>query len=133
MGRTLFEKNCSNCHRMFGLGGTIGPEITGAQRTNIEYMLENLVDPSASVAKDFQMELVLTDAGRVITGLVVDESEIALTIQTANERLVLPKLEIENRTLSKVSMMPDGLLQTLTNDQVRDLIGYLASPKQVDH
>ena len=111
----------------------MGPEITGAQRTNIEYMLENLVDPSASVAKDFQMELVLTDAGRVITGLVVDESEIALTIQTANERLVLPKLEIENRTLSKVSMMPDGLLQTLTNDQVRDLIGYLASPKQVDH
>ena len=133
VGRTLFEKNCSNCHRMFGVGGTIGPEITGAQRTNIDYMLENLVDPSSSVAKDFQMELVLTDSGRVITGLVVDESEIALTIQTANERLVLPKVEIENRTLSKVSMMPDGLIQTLTNDQVRDLIGYLASPKQVEH
>lgn len=77
------------------------------------------------------MELVQTDTGRVITGLVVDESEIALTIQTANERLVVPKSEIEERTLSKVSMMPDGMLQTLTSDQVRNLFGYLASPKQV--
>ncbi len=131
-GRDLFQKNCANCHRLFGIGGTIGPEITGAQRTNVEYMLENLVDPSAAVAKDFQMELVQTEAGRVITGLVVDESEIALTIQTANERLVVPKSEIELRSLSKVSMMPDGLLQTLTNDQVRDLVGYLASPTQVE-
>ena len=78
------------------------------------------------------MELIQTDAGRVITGLVVDESEKALTIQTANERLVLPKSEIENRSLSKVSMMPDGLLQTMTNEQIRDMIGYLASLKQVE-
>ncbi len=132
LGRTLFQKNCANCHRLFGEGGIIGPEITGSQRTNVEYMLENLVDPSAAVAKDFQMELVQTDTGRVITGLVNDESELALTIQTANERLVVPKSEIEERTLSKVSMMPDGLLQTLTNEQVRDLIGYLSSPKQVE-
>jgi putative heme-binding domain-containing protein len=131
-GRALFQKNCANCHRLFGQGGTIGPEITGAQRTNVDYMLENLVDPSASVAKDFQMEFFQTEAGRVITGLVVDESEIAVTIQTANERLVLPKSEIEERSLSKVSMMPDGLLQTFTNEQVRDLIGYLASPTQVE-
>ncbi len=131
-GRALFQKNCANCHRLFGQGGTIGPEITGSQRTNVEYMLENLVDPSASVAKDFQMELFQTEAGRVITGLVVDESEIAVTVQTANERLVLPKSEIEERSVSKVSMMPDGLLQTFTNEQVRDLIGYLASPTQVE-
>ncbi len=130
-GHVLFQKNCANCHRMFGEGGVIGPEITGAQRTNLEYMLENLIDPSAAVAKDYQMELIRTDAGRVITGLIIEETEIAVTIQTANEQLVVPKAEIEERTLSKVSMMPDGLLQTLTNDQVRDLVGYLASPKQI--
>lgn len=131
-GRALFDKNCANCHRMFGAGGTIGPEITGSQRTNLEYVLENLIDPSAAVAKDFQMEVILTDVGRVITGLIVDESEQALTVQTANERLVVPKPEIERRTLSQVSMMPDGLLQTLSAEQVRDLIGYLASPVQVE-
>jgi putative membrane-bound dehydrogenase-like protein len=131
-GRAQFDKSCANCHRMFGTGGMIGPEITGSQRTNLDYVLENLIDPSAAVAKDFQMEIVLTDTGRIITGLIVDESDQAITIQTANERLVVPKPEIERRTLSQVSMMPDGLLQTLTHNQVRDLIGYLASPGQVE-
>jgi putative membrane-bound dehydrogenase-like protein len=130
-GRALFDKNCASCHRMFGAGGTIGPEITGAQRTNLDYVLENLIDPSAAVSKDFQMEVILTEAGRVITGLIIDESDQALTIQTANERLIVPQAEIEQRTLSQVSMMPDGLLQTLSHDQVRDLIGYLASPVQI--
>ena len=78
------------------------------------------------------MDLFQTDAGRIITGLVSDESERALTIQTANERLILPKSEIEIRSLSKVSMMPDGLIQAMTNEQIRDLVGYLASPKQVE-
>ncbi len=131
-GRALFEKNCANCHRLFGTGGVIGPEITGSQRTNLDYVLENLIDPSSAVAKDFQMEIVLTDSGRVITGLIVDESDQAITVQTANERLVVPLKEIEQRTLSQVSMMPEGVLQTLTNDQVRDLIGYLSSPVQVN-
>ncbi len=131
-GRVLFEKNCANCHRLFGAGGMIGPEITGSQRSNLDYILENLIDPSSAVAKDFQMEIVLTDSGRVITGLAVDESDRALTLQTANERVVVPLAEIEQRTISQVSMMPEGMLQTLTNDQVRDLIGYLASPTQVD-
>ena len=73
------------------------------------------------------MEIVQTESGRVLTGLVVDETELAITMQTANERVVLPKSEIEERALSKLSMMPDGLLQSLSNEQVRDLIGYLAS------
>ncbi len=130
-GRMIFQKSCANCHRLFGDGGTIGPEITGAQRNNVDYLLENLIDPSAAVAKDFQMELFLTESGRVITGLVTDESQQAIVIQTANERIVLPKNEIERRTQSTVSMMPDGLLQNLTSDQIRDLIGYLSSPDQV--
>jgi len=131
-GRSLFQKHCANCHRFFGEGGAIGPDITGAQRTNVDYVLENLVDPSAAVAKDFQMELLRTESGRVITGMIVDENDTAMTIQTANEKVVLPKSEIEERSLSKVSMMPDGLLQTLSSDQIRDLVGYLACPSQVN-
>lgn len=131
-GRALFEKNCANCHRLFGSGGAIGPDITGSQRSNLDYVLENLIDPSAAVSKDYQMEVVLTDSGRVVTGMVIDESDQSLTIQTANEKLVVPLSEIEQRTLSKVSMMPEGVLQQLSNEQVRDLIGYLASPSQVE-
>ncbi len=131
-GRVLFEKNCASCHRLFGTGGVIGPDITGSQRSNLDYVLENLIDPSGAVAKDYQMEIVLTDSGRVVTGMVIDESDQSLTIQTANEKLVVPVSEIEQRTLSKVSMMPEGVLQQLTPNQIRDLIGYLASPTQVE-
>jgi putative heme-binding domain-containing protein len=84
-GRALFQKTCANCHKLFDAGGAIGPEITGAQRTNLDYLLENLIDPSAAVARDFQMQIIQTTGGRVITGLVVAESENAVTVQTLNE------------------------------------------------
>jgi putative heme-binding domain-containing protein len=131
IGRAIFQKTCSSCHRLFDAGGTIGPDITGSQRTNIDYLLENMLDPSASVAKDFQMELILLDGGRTVSGLVVDESENAVTVQTVNERLVVPKKEIETRKLSKVSLMPDGLLNSLSKEEVVALVAYLANPTQV--
>jgi putative membrane-bound dehydrogenase-like protein len=130
-GREIFQKNCANCHRLFDAGGNIGPDITGSQRKNLDYILENLIDPSAAVSKDYQMQVIETSGGRIITGLVIAESPNAVTIQTVNEKLIVPAGEIENRTLSRVSMMPDGMLQKLFNDQVRDLIAYLASPSQV--
>lgn len=54
-GRAVFQKTCANCHQLFDTGGAIGPNLTGSQRTNLDYLLENMVDPSASVAKDFQV------------------------------------------------------------------------------
>jgi putative membrane-bound dehydrogenase-like protein len=131
MGRGVFQKSCSSCHRLFDAGGTIGPDITGSQRTNLDYLLENMLDPSASVAKDFQMELLLLEGGRTVSGLIVDESENAVTVQTVNERLVVPKKEIDTRKLSKVSLMPDGLLNSLSKEEVVALVAYLANPVQV--
>lgn len=130
-GRALFQKTCANCHRFFDAGGSIGPDITGSQRTNLDYLLQTLIDPSAAVAKDYQMQIVMTSAGRVITGLVVNETPAALTIQTVNERIVIPVAEIEERTTSPVSMMPDGMLPTMTTEQVRNLFAYLMGPGQV--
>jgi putative membrane-bound dehydrogenase-like protein len=136
-GHILFQKQCANCHRFFGEGGTIGPDITGAQRTNMDYLLENLVDPSAAVSRDFQMEVVQTTAGRVITGLVAAETDRVLIIRTVTERIVIPTDEIEDRVTSPVSMMPEGLLKPLTNEEIRDLFGYLChtevppSPEQL--
>jgi putative heme-binding domain-containing protein len=124
-GRTLFEKKCANCHRIFGRGGVIGPDLTGAQRGNVDYLLENLVDPSSAVSRDYQMEVITTEAGRVVTGLVVAETPQAVTIQTVNERLIIPKSEIDQRQKSSESMMPAGLLNDLTKDEVRDLIAFL--------
>ncbi len=89
-GQKLFEKNCATCHQLFGSGAKIGPDLSGSQRFNLDYMLENLIDPSAAVSKDFQMEVLLTDTGRVITGMVVDSNDQSLTIQTASESWWFP-------------------------------------------
>jgi putative heme-binding domain-containing protein len=130
-GRAIYQKVCANCHRLFDSGGNIGPDLTGAQRTNLDYLLENLIDPSASVAKDFQVQVIVTESGRSISGLVVAETKTAVTIQTVNETVVVPTAEVESRTRSSASMMPDGTLQQLSAAQVRDLIAYVAGASQV--
>ena len=116
---------------MFGEGGQIGPELTGAQRTNLDYVLGKLVDPSAVVAQDYRVTILQTRDGRLITGIIKQENDQVVTIQTQNESIALPKSEIAERTKSPLSMMPEGLLAKLKNDEVRDLIAYLASPTQV--
>ena len=130
-GRAVFKKLCANCHRLFDVGREVGPDLTGAQRNNRDYILENLIDPNAQISRDYQMDVILTQSGRTITGLVKSESGAAVTVLTGNETIVLPAAEIELRKKSSVSMMPEGQLKTLTFLQVRDLIGYLGNVRQV--
>jgi putative heme-binding domain-containing protein len=130
-GRGLFVKNCASCHRLFGEGGQMGPDLTGSQRTNLDYVLENALDPSAVVPRDYQVTTFLLDNGRVVQGIVLRETVQAVTVQTPNEVLTIPLATIEERKPSKLSMMPEGIFQRLSDEEVRDLVGYLASPQQV--
>lgn len=130
-GRLLFHKTCGNCHRLFDDGGAIGPDLTGAQRMNLDYLLENMLDPSALVGRDWQVAILVTNSGRTITGIIKQETDKALTVQTLNELIILPKDEIESRTPTKTSMMPENQLDALKMDEVRDLVAYLMSPYQV--
>jgi putative membrane-bound dehydrogenase-like protein len=130
-GRALYAKHCGSCHRMFGEGGDIGPELTGSQRANLDYVLENVLDPSAVVPREYQVSIVTTAGGRVLTGIIKSETPQAITVQTQNEQVIVPKDEIESRAASPLSMMPEGLLDPLRMDEVRDLVAYLASPVQV--
>ncbi len=129
-GQDVFDRQCANCHRLFDTGGRIGPDLTGAQRNNVDYLLENIVDPSAAVARDYRMQMIETVDGRVLTGLVESENSRVVTLLTSNDRIVVPASEIEYRYESQVSMMPDGLLNPLTRKAIRDLIGYLQSGPQ---
>jgi putative heme-binding domain-containing protein len=130
-GRALFARTCANCHTLIGEGGKIGPDLTGSQRTNPEYLLTKLIDPSAVVARDYQMTVITTKSGRTISGLVKEESNKTLALQTQNEVVRLEKSDIEERNRSEQSMMPDGLLAMLSPIDVRDLIAYLSGPGQV--
>jgi putative heme-binding domain-containing protein len=116
---------------LFDSGGAIGPELTGSQRANVDYVLSNVLDPSAIVAKDFQLTVFQLVDGRVLSGLIAREDEASVAVQTANELVVVPRDEIEASEPSDISMMPDGLLDALSEMDVRDLVGYLASPRQV--
>ncbi|MFN6104556.1 MAG: PVC-type heme-binding CxxCH protein [Planctomycetaceae bacterium] len=130
-GRAVFAKVCQQCHTLFGSGGKVGPELTGSNRANLDYLLSNVVDPSAVLAREYTPRIIATQGGRVITGLVKEETPQAVTVLTANETIVLPKDEIEEMKPSDKSMMPDDLLKPLSEDDVRALAGYLASPRQV--
>jgi putative heme-binding domain-containing protein len=130
-GRLVFSRTCASCHRLFDQGGAIGPELTGSQRANLDYVLENLLDPSAIVPFDYRVTVLETKDGRFLTGIIKQENDLTVTVQTQNDTVVLPKSEIESRNLSSLSLMPDGLLDKMTNEEIRDLVAYLASPIQV--
>jgi putative membrane-bound dehydrogenase-like protein len=130
-GRELYVKNCGKCHKLFGEGGAIGPDITGSNRANLDYILQNIVDPSALVGKDYQTTTVITTDGRVLNGLVKEENDTALVLQTATDVVVIDKREIDERKLSELSLMPEGQLKDWPREHVQDLIAYLASPRQV--
>ncbi len=128
LGKALFVLKCAQCHRLFGEGAAIGPELTGAQRTSVDYLLQNIVDPSAAVPREYRVHTVLTMDGRLLNGVVPEETTRTITLQTPTERIVLDRADIEEMKPTSVSMMPEGLLDTLTADERRDLIAYLSAP-----
>lgn len=130
-GRRLFAQTCAACHKLFGEGGSVGPDLTGSQRTNLDYLLENLIDPNAIVGRDYLMTQFQTTDGRVLHGIVLHEDEQVVEIRTPTEQLLLAQDEIEVRQSSPLSLMPEGQLDRLSEQEVCDLIAYLASPEQV--
>lgn len=124
-GKELFDKSCRNCHRLLGSGETIGPDLTGSDRRNLDYILGNVVDPSAVVTRDFQITSILLDDGRVLTGIIIAETPQTVTLQTPDGKVTVEEERIEQGRQSNKSLMPDGLLENLTDEQIRDLVGYL--------
>jgi putative heme-binding domain-containing protein len=130
-GRLVFTKTCATCHTLFGEGAKIGPDLTGSQRANPEYILTKVLDPSAVVARDYQMTVLTTADGRTLSGLVKEEDEKLVVLQTPTEVLRIRKADVEERQRSSLSLMPDGILAPLSDAEVRDLVGYLAGTSQV--
>ncbi|HEV3080953.1 MAG TPA: PVC-type heme-binding CxxCH protein [Gemmataceae bacterium] len=130
-GRLVFQHVCASCHILFGEGGKVGPELTGSQRMNLDYLLENILDPSALVPSEYQVSILELKDGRVITGIVKSEAGKVLTVQMEKDLVRVPASEVAERQKSPVSMMPEGLLGKLKEEEMRDLIAYLASPEQV--
>jgi putative membrane-bound dehydrogenase-like protein len=125
-GRELYRKHCGQCHQLFGEGGKIGPDLTGSNRRNLDYLIGNIVDPSAEIGQDYRLSVLTLADGRVITGMIVEQTPQRLVVQTATDRLTLSKSDIETIKESTQSMMPEGQLEPLSNQQIRDLLGYIS-------
>jgi putative heme-binding domain-containing protein len=113
------------------VGGKVGPDITGSNRADLEYLLSNILDPSAVMAKEYKPTILTTTDGRTLSGIVKQEDKQAVVLVTANETLTVPRSEIDNRRLDDKSMMPDDLLKPLSDAEVRALVAYLRGPGQV--
>jgi putative heme-binding domain-containing protein len=130
LGRAIFAQTCGKCHMLYGVGNQIGPDLTGSNRSDLDYLLSNIIDPSSVMAKEYQPTIILTVDGRVITGLVKAEDDKTITLQATDELIVLPKDEIEERQISDKSMMPDDQLKQFNEHQIRSLIAYLSAKSQ---
>jgi putative membrane-bound dehydrogenase-like protein len=131
LGRAVFAKTCQQCHTLYGVGANIGPDLTGSNRADIEYLLTNMVDPGALIAHEYQSTVIVTVDGRVITGIVAREDEKSLTIRTATETIVMPQDEVDDRELSDTSMMPDDQLKQFSDHEFLSLVAYLRGKAQV--
>ncbi len=130
-GRLVFSKTCMQCHTLFETGGKVGPDLTGSNRADLGYILENIVDPNAVIPNDYRASTIEMKDDRVISGIVKKQDDNAVTVITSNETMVLPRKEISSIQQSQLSMMPEGLLDLLNEQEVRDLLYYLSRPGQV--
>jgi putative membrane-bound dehydrogenase-like protein len=129
-GREVFARTCQQCHTLFGVGRALGPDLTGANRSDREYLLSNVIEPSGVVPKEYQATIARLKDGRLVTGIERERTDTAITLESENARSRLALNSIEELELSALSTMPDGLLDGLDPDEIRALFAYLASPHQ---
>ncbi|MDI1313245.1 PVC-type heme-binding CxxCH protein [Prosthecobacter sp.] len=127
-GKMLFAATCGQCHKLFGEGQSVGPDITGSNRADLNYLLENVLDPNAVIGKAYQLNLFTMKDGRVMGGVIKEESPVAVKIaMMGGVEFTLPKPDIAKREVSKYSTMPEGLFDALKPELVIDLVKYLQS------
>ena len=130
-GRHLYEQRCASCHVLYGQGGKLGPDLTGSGRSNLDYLLENIVDPNAAVSADYRMHVIEMKDGRILSGMIVGQDRNSLTLRMPDSELVVSKSTISQREALADSIMPVGLLDNLSREGRRDLLAYLMHPSQI--
>jgi putative heme-binding domain-containing protein len=133
-GKKLFKDTCAKCHRLFGQGNDVGPDLTSYKRDDIGNMLANIVNPSAEIREGYETYQVTTADGRIVTGLLVDKDRQVLVLRTSEgQKITLAKDKVEEVAPQRKSLMPEDLLKTMSDQQVRDLFAYLRSTQPLNN
>jgi len=131
-GRMIYSQICAMCHKLYGEGAAIGPDLTGSGRHDLGYLLENIADPGSVVAADYRMTVLTLKDGRILNGIIHGQTDRTLTITMVGQETTVDKSEIVKQEQLPVSMMPEGLMMALGEDQVRNLVAYLMGRNQVE-
>lgn len=125
-GHQLFMTKCGTCHTLFTEGGKTGPNLTGYERDNLGFMLPSIIDPSSAIREEFTQFQVLTENGRVVLGLIENQDTQSVTLRKADNQVErIAREEIDVLKATSQSIMPEGLLNDLQPQQIRDLFAYL--------
>jgi putative heme-binding domain-containing protein len=130
-GRSVFQRTCAQCHKLYGEGGEIGPDITGSNRNNLDYLITNILDPNAEIPNDYRTTILRTKDNRVLVGVIHRSGGQSVTIATPAEVVTVAKRDVAAIDPQNFSMMPEGLVLALKEDELRDLVAYLRGSRQV--
>jgi len=127
-GRALFSNSCAVCHTLFSVGGQIGPDLTSYQRSDLDNLLLQIVNPSAQVREGYETFNIETKDGRSLTGFLADKDNQVVVLRCLDgQSIAVERKEIVEMNASANSLMPEGLLDRLNDQEVRDLFAYLRS------
>ena len=129
----LYDQQCASCHMLFGKGGKLGPDLTGSGRSNLDYLLENIVDPDSAVSADYRMNILHLKDGRVLGGMIAGQDRNSITLRMPGSNTVVSKSIIRKRDTLSHSIMPTGLLDNLSVEECRDLLAYLMAPNPIEN
>jgi putative heme-binding domain-containing protein len=130
-GRPVFMNTCGVCHQLFGEGGNIGPNLTGYDRSNVNDLVTNIVDPNAFIREGYTAYFIETTDGRKLTGMLKSNEGNTVTIQPfSGETITIAKSQVKSMEPQKTSLMPEHLLDNMNDQQVRDLMAYISQSRK---
>ncbi|MEX2514453.1 MAG: c-type cytochrome, partial [Cyclobacteriaceae bacterium] len=133
VGKKHFMQSCGNCHKMFGEGADLGPDLTGSNRLDPDYILMNVLEPSAEIQDAYRMVVITTLDGRTYTGNIAAESPRQITLKViGQETVMINKSNIQNKEITPVSLMPPGLFEALEEEEIIALMAFLQTQKKIN-
>jgi putative heme-binding domain-containing protein len=131
-GEPIFMQRCAVCHTLFFKGGRIGPDLTSYQRDDPGTLLTSLIDPNAEIREGFVNQSVSTKDGRTLTGFVSQSDAAVVTIRGLDgQDIAIPRAEVRDMRPTGLSLMPEGLLDGLSDAELRDFFAYLRIPQPI--
>ena len=132
-GKKLYMQMCGKCHTLHAIGGKIGPDLTAYKRDDIRQMLIHIVNPSAEIREGFETQIAVLNDGRVVTGFLVEQDQQTVTLRSPDGQTVsLERSSLDELNKSRKSLMPEGQLKDLSDDQLRNLFAYLRSSQPLN-